>query len=85
MHRLPLENRTRAIKSEELRRESLHAHHGSQRAQGLGSTRQFSYPFSPKEADDFLDAPDVIRESRFHRWRHAERLMHAGEGVIHEV
>jgi hypothetical protein len=27
----------------------------------------------------------MIRHARFHRWRHAERLMHPSEIVIHEV
>ena len=27
----------------------------------------------------------MIRNARFHRWRHAERLVHAGEVVIHEI
>jgi hypothetical protein len=39
LHRLPFEDRSRAIRSEEHRRESLQAHHGSQRAQSLGRTR----------------------------------------------
>ena len=34
---------------------------------------------------DLLDSPDVIRNPRFHRWRHAERLMHTTEVVIDEV
>jgi len=38
MHHLPFENSLRPIKSEQRRRESLGAHHGSQRAQDLGRT-----------------------------------------------
>ena len=39
MHCLPFKDRSRAIRPEERRRESLHAHHGSQRAQSLWRTR----------------------------------------------
>ena len=39
MHRLPFEDRSRAFRSEERRRESLHAHHGSQHTQSLWRTR----------------------------------------------
>jgi hypothetical protein len=39
MHRLPFEDRSRPIRAEERRRECLHAHHGSQRAQSLARTR----------------------------------------------
>jgi hypothetical protein len=28
---------------------------------------------------DFFDGPNVIRNASLHRWRHAERLMRAGE------
>lgn len=38
-----------------------------------------------QQRDDFFNRPDVIRYSSFHRGRHAERLMHAAEVVIHEV
>ena len=40
---------------------------------------------SVQEADDFLDARDVIRQPRFHRGRHAERLMLASDVLLHEV
>lgn len=43
------------------------------------------HPDSPKQPDDFFHRPHVIRNACFHRWRHAERLMHAGEIVEHEV
>ena len=39
LYRLPFEDRSRAIRPEERRRERLHAHHGSQRAQSLWRTR----------------------------------------------
>jgi len=26
-----------------------------------------------KQADDFLDRPDVVGDASFHRWRHAKR------------
>jgi len=39
MRRFPFEDRSRTIRPEERRRESLHAHHGSQRAQSLWRTR----------------------------------------------
>jgi hypothetical protein len=35
------------------------------------------YP-SAKQRDDFLNRPDVIGNTRFHRWRHTERLMAVG-------
>ena len=35
---------------------------------------------------ELIDGPDMIRNSGFHRTRHAERrLMHAGEIVEHKV
>jgi hypothetical protein len=40
---------------------------------------------SVQEADDFLDAREVIRQPRFHRWTHAERLMRASHVLLHEV
>src|SRR4051794_31535351 len=40
---------------------------------------------SRQQADDFLDRPNVRGEASFHRRRHAQRLMHAPEVVIHEV
>ena len=39
VRRLPFEYRSCAVGSEERRRECLHAHHGSQRAQSLGRAR----------------------------------------------
>jgi len=33
------------------------------------------------ESDNFLNTPSVICDPSFHRWRHPERLMHAGEVV----
>jgi hypothetical protein len=36
-------------------------------------------------SDDFLNAPDVMRDASFHRWRHPERLMHTARVVIHEI
>jgi hypothetical protein len=38
----------------------------------------------PEKCDDFIDAPNVIADTSFHRWRHAQRLMHASEIVEHE-
>jgi hypothetical protein len=35
-----------------------------------------------EQRNDFLQAPNVIRDSRFHRGRDAERLMDASEIVI---
>jgi hypothetical protein len=32
----------------------------------------------------FVDTQDVIRASRSHRWRHAERLMDGGRNLLHE-
>jgi len=28
-----------------------------------------------EQTDNFFDAPDVTRDPRFRRWRHAERLI----------
>lgn len=39
MHGFPFKDRSGALRPEERRRESLHAHHGSQRAQSLWRTR----------------------------------------------
>ena len=39
LHRLPFQDRSRVIRPHERRRESLHAHYGSQRAQSLWRTR----------------------------------------------
>jgi hypothetical protein len=38
-----------------------------------------------KQGDYLFQAPNMIRNSSFHRGRHAQRLMHAAEVVIHEV
>ena len=38
-----------------------------------------------EQSDDFNEAPYMRRDTRFHRWRHAEGLMHAAEVVVHEV
>jgi hypothetical protein len=38
----------------------------------------------PEQTDDFVDVSDVIRDTRFHRWHHAERLMHPSQ-VVYEV
>ena len=40
MHRFPFKDCARPIRPEERCRESLHAHHGSQRAQNLWRTRR---------------------------------------------
>jgi hypothetical protein len=40
---------------------------------------------SVQEPDQFFETPDVIRQPRFHRWRHAERTMYAAEVVTREV
>jgi hypothetical protein len=46
---------------------------------------QMSASLGTEQSDDFVNAPDVIRNARFHCWRHAKRLMHPAEVVIHEV
>ena len=40
---------------------------------------------SPDEGGDLFDGPDMVGESRLHRRRYAERLMHSTEVVVHEV
>ena len=34
------------------------------------------------QRDDFLDGQDVVCDLRFHRWRDAQRLMHATKVVV---
>jgi hypothetical protein len=41
-------------------------------------------PSFAEQADDFLNRSDVICKARFHRGRHAERLMHASGIVIRD-
>jgi hypothetical protein len=36
-----------------------------------------------KQSNQFVDAPNVIGDARFHRWRHAERLINPAEIVVH--
>jgi hypothetical protein len=38
-----------------------------------------------KQSDDFVNAPDMVPNARFHRWHNAKRLMQPAEVVIHEV
>jgi len=49
------------------------------------SSRQFIWLVLLKQAGDFFNRPDVVRDARFRGWRHAECLMHAGEIVEREV
>jgi hypothetical protein len=35
--------------------------------------------------DDFFHRPNVIVYLRFHRWRHAQRLVNLAEVAIHKV
>ena len=37
------------------------------------------------DRSEFVQLPYVIRESCFHRWRHAQSLMYASEVVVGEV
>jgi hypothetical protein len=38
-----------------------------------------------EQDNDFPDARNIIGNRGFHRWRHAEGLMHSRETVVHEV
>ena len=37
------------------------------------------------ERNQVFDIPNVVSDSSFHRWSHAERLMHPNEVVVSEV
>jgi hypothetical protein len=45
----------------------------------------FTTKKSDNQDNDFLNIPNVICNSSFHRWRHAQRLMNPAKIVIHEV
>jgi hypothetical protein len=38
-----------------------------------------------QQRNDFVKAPNMARNARFHGWRHAQGLMHAGEVVMRLV
>jgi len=38
-----------------------------------------------RKRSNFLKAPNVVRETSFHRWRNAQRLVNTAEVVVHEV
>jgi hypothetical protein len=39
--------------------------------------------YSFNEIHNFFQAPNMVSNSRFHRWRHAQSLVNAGKVVIH--
>jgi len=41
----------------------------------LASASIRQYQLFPLKSDHFFNRPDVIRNSSFHRWRHAQRLV----------
>jgi hypothetical protein len=38
---------------------------------------------SSQQADDFFQAPNVLCNASFHRWRYAQSLVNAGKIVMH--
>src|ERR1039457_2263484 len=38
-----------------------------------------------EQRDHFFDAPNVVADTRFHRWRHAQGFMYTTKIIVHVV